>query len=158
MTVAVDSGGRQLTERTTTSPIRRLSSAPSNLRPDSKALTRAQRKPPYLTNVVALSYGTFSLAYLLVEYAFGAAICIAYGDRNGGDEDGRDGARSCQVRRLLRSQNNSSSQNLCTEGDPAPTILGGGIFSSDGFKYFFLFYSYSFNIVFEDKPLAVLTS
>ena len=30
------------------------------------------------TNVVALSYRTFSLAYLLVEYAFRAAILIAY--------------------------------------------------------------------------------
>ena len=46
------------------------------------------------TNVVALSYRTFSLAYLLVDYAAGAAILIAYGDRDGGDEDGRDGARS----------------------------------------------------------------
>ena len=48
------------------------------------------------TNVVALSYRIFSLAYLLVNYALGAAICIVYGDRHGGDEDkdGRDGAHS----------------------------------------------------------------
>ena len=43
---------------------------------------------------MALSYRTFSLAYLLVYYAFRAAIRIAYGDRGGSDEDGRDGARS----------------------------------------------------------------
>ena len=29
-----------------------------------------------------------------VDDAFGAAIRIAYGDRDGGDEDGRNGARS----------------------------------------------------------------
>ena len=45
-TLAVDSGGRPLTERTTTSPIWGLLPAPSNLRPDSKALTRAEHKPP----------------------------------------------------------------------------------------------------------------
>ena len=44
---------------------------------------------------MALSYRTFSLVHLLVDYALGAAIRIAYGDRDdGGDEDGRDGARS----------------------------------------------------------------
>ena len=43
---------------------------------------------------MALSYRTFSLAYLLVDYAFGAAICVTYGDRDDGDEDGRNGARS----------------------------------------------------------------
>ena len=46
------------------------------------------------TNMVALSYRIFSLGHVLVDYAFGAAIRIAYGDRDGGDEDGRDGARS----------------------------------------------------------------
>ena len=46
------------------------------------------------TNIVALSCRTFSLAYILVDYAFWSDICIAYGDRDGGDEDGRDGARS----------------------------------------------------------------
>ena len=44
--------------------------------------------------MAALSYRTFSLVHLLVDYAFGAAIRIAYGDRDGGNEDGRDGARS----------------------------------------------------------------
>ena len=44
--------------------------------------------------MVALSYRIFSLGHLLVDYAFVAAIRIAYGDRDGGDEDGRDGARS----------------------------------------------------------------
>ena len=29
-----------------------------------------------------------------MDYAFGAAIGIAYGDPNGGDEDSRDGSRS----------------------------------------------------------------
>ena len=46
------------------------------------------------TNVVALSYRTFSLVYLLVDYAFRDAIRIAYGDRDGGDKDGCDGTRS----------------------------------------------------------------
>ena len=43
---------------------------------------------------MALSYRTFSLVHLLVDYAFVAAIRIVYGDRDGGDEDGRDGTRS----------------------------------------------------------------
>ena len=43
---------------------------------------------------MTLSYRTFSLAYLLVDYAFGAAIRVAYGDRDGGIEDGRNGVRS----------------------------------------------------------------
>ena len=43
---------------------------------------------------MALSYRIFSLVHLLVDYAFGGAIRIAYGDLVGGDEDGRDGARS----------------------------------------------------------------
>ena len=46
------------------------------------------------TKIVALSCQIFTLAYLLVDYAFRVAIRIAYGDRNGGDEDGRDGACS----------------------------------------------------------------
>ena len=46
------------------------------------------------TNIVTLSYRTFSLVNILVDYAFVAAIRITYGDRDGGDEDGRDGARS----------------------------------------------------------------
>ena len=43
---------------------------------------------------MALSCRIFSLGHLLIDYAFGAAIRIAYGDPDGGDEDGRDGARS----------------------------------------------------------------
>ena len=43
---------------------------------------------------MALSYRILSLVHLLVDYAFSAAIRITYGDRDGGDEDGRDGARS----------------------------------------------------------------
>ena len=43
---------------------------------------------------MALSCRTFSLVHLLIDHAFGAAIRIAYGDRDGGDEDGRDGVRS----------------------------------------------------------------
>ena len=44
---------------------------------------------------MALSRLTFSLLNILIDYAFGAAIRIAYGDRDGGDEDGRDGG--CRV-------------------------------------------------------------
>ena len=43
---------------------------------------------------MALSCRTFSLGHVLVDYGFGATIRIAYGDRDGSDEDGRDGARS----------------------------------------------------------------
>ena len=42
---------------------------------------------------MALSYSIFSLVHLLVDYAFGGAIGIAYGDRDGGNEDGRDSVR-----------------------------------------------------------------
>ena len=45
-------------------------------------------------NLAALSCRTFSLGRILIEYVFGAAIDIAYGDSDGGNEDGRDGARS----------------------------------------------------------------
>ena len=43
---------------------------------------------------MALSCRIFSLGLILIDYALGAAIRIAYGDPGGGDEDGRDGARS----------------------------------------------------------------
>ena len=43
---------------------------------------------------MALSCRIFSLVHLLVDYAFGAAIGIAYCDRGSGDEDSRDGVRS----------------------------------------------------------------
>ena len=45
-------------------------------------------------NLVVLSCRIFSLDNLLIDYAFGAAICIAYGDLDGDGEDFRDGARS----------------------------------------------------------------
>ena len=54
----------------------------------------SQAQATISTNIVALNYQTFSLVLLLVDYAFGAAICIAYSDHDGGDEDGLDGARS----------------------------------------------------------------
>ena len=47
-----------------------------------------------MINIVALSCQTFSSVHLLIDYTFGAAIRIAYGDPGGGDEDGRRGARS----------------------------------------------------------------
>ena len=43
---------------------------------------------------MAVSCQTFSLGHVLMGYAFGAAIRIAYGDLDGGDEDGRGGVRS----------------------------------------------------------------
>ena len=43
---------------------------------------------------MAVSCRNFSYGHLLMGDAFGAAIRIAYGDPDGGDEDGRDGARS----------------------------------------------------------------
>ena len=43
-------------------------------------------------DIVALSYQTFSLVHLLIDYAFDDAIRIAYGNPNVSDEDGRNGA------------------------------------------------------------------
>ena len=43
---------------------------------------------------MALSCRIFSLGLILIDYALGATICIAYGDPDGGDEDGRDGSLS----------------------------------------------------------------
>ena len=64
---------------------------------------------------------TFSLDQVLMDYLFGAAIRIAYGDLNGGDGDSHDGVRSavksggyCATKQLL-------SSNLSLEGAPAPT-------------------------------------
>ena len=65
------------------------------------------------TNVVALSYQTFSIAYLLVDYAFGTAIRIAYGDRDGGDKDGRDGARSAVRSGGCRAAKTTPSHKTC---------------------------------------------
>ena len=57
---------------------------------------------------MALICRTFSLVRLLIDYAFGAAIRIAYSNRDGGNEDGRDGVRSvvksgsyCAAKQLL---------------------------------------------------------
>ena len=44
-------------------------------------------------NLMAVSCVTFSLGPILIDYAVGGAIAIAHGDRDGGDEDGRDGVR-----------------------------------------------------------------
>ena len=43
---------------------------------------------------MAVSCRTVSLGRSLIGYAFGAAILIAHGDPDGGDEGGRDGVRS----------------------------------------------------------------
>ena len=43
---------------------------------------------------MALSCRTFSVVHLLIEYAFSAAIRIAYSDPDGGNKNGRNGARS----------------------------------------------------------------
>ena len=72
---------------------------------------------------MALSYRTFSLVHLLVDYAFGAAIGIAYCDRDGGDEDGRDGVRSavrpggCCAAKTTPPYKTFALR----QGDPAPT-------------------------------------
>ena len=57
---------------------------------------------------MALSCQAFSLVHLLIDYAFGAAIRIAYGDRDGGNEDGHDEVCSAVKSRLLRRKNISS--------------------------------------------------
>ena len=45
-------------------------------------------------NPIAVSCQTFSLSRILIYYVFCAAIPIAHGNPDGGDEDGRDGVRS----------------------------------------------------------------
>ena len=42
---------------------------------------------------MAVSCQTLCLGHLLMGYAFGTAIRIAYGDRDGGNKDGCDGVR-----------------------------------------------------------------
>ena len=44
-------------------------------------------------NLMAVSCRTFSLGHILILDVFGAAIDNAYGNSDGGNEDGRDGAR-----------------------------------------------------------------
>ena len=62
---------------------------------------------------MALNYQIFSLINLLVDYAFGAAIRIAYGDRDGSDEDGRDGARSAVRSGVCCAAKTASPQKTC---------------------------------------------
>ena len=45
---------------------------------------------------MAVSCQTFSLGHVLMGYAFGAAIRNAYGDRDGGNEDSRNGAHTSE--------------------------------------------------------------
>ena len=71
---------------------------------------------------MALSCRTFSLAHLLIYYAFRAVICIAYGDPDGGDEDGRNGARSA-VKRRRRTNNSRPPAEQATSAPPRPIPL-----------------------------------
>ena len=69
--------------------------APSNPRQDSIARAGPNQKRATISiNPIAVSGRTFSLGHVLMGYAFGAANRIAYGDRHGGDKDGRKGVRS----------------------------------------------------------------
>ena len=43
---------------------------------------------------MALTSRIFSLDRLLIDYVFRVAICIAYGDADGDDEDSRNGVRN----------------------------------------------------------------
>ena len=45
--------------------------------------------------LVALNCQTFSLGRVLIDYAFGPAIRIAYSNLDGGDQDNQDGV--CRV-------------------------------------------------------------
>ena len=45
-------------------------------------------------NIVALSFRTFTLVHLRIDYVFAGAIRIAYGDPDGNDEDGCGGVHS----------------------------------------------------------------
>ena len=44
-------------------------------------------------NLMTVSCQTFSLGHILIDYVFGAAIPIAHGDHNDGDEDSCDDVR-----------------------------------------------------------------
>ena len=82
MTLVVDSSARPLIERTTTPPI-----WPSRWLQQILVNIRLRQRDPTKSH-------QFSLGHILRGYAFDAAIRITYGDRDGGDEDGRDGLRS----------------------------------------------------------------
>ena len=57
--------------------------------------------------------------YYIIDYAFGAALPIAHGDLDGGNEYGRDGVHSAAKLKLLHRENNTSRQNLSAEGAQA---------------------------------------
>ena len=59
-----------------------------------KGVDKIQVQATISIYIVALNCRIFSLIYLLIDYAFGATIRIAYGNPDGGSEDGRDGAHS----------------------------------------------------------------
>ena len=75
-----------------------------------------------------ISCRTFNLGHILINYV-GAAIAIAHDDRNGGNEDGRDGGMRRAAKSggycILHRKNNTFHQNLCAKGSPAPTEASG---------------------------------
>ena len=50
-------------------------------------------KSGMMFNLMTVSCQTFSLGHILIDYVFGAAIPIAHGDHNDGDEDSCDDVR-----------------------------------------------------------------
>ena len=54
----------------------------------------SSRNSQTFTPVPITPYRSFGSVHLLVDYSIDLAICIAYGDRDGGKEVGRNGARS----------------------------------------------------------------
>ena len=62
---------------------------------------------------------------MLIVFAFDAVISIAYGNRDGGAVDNRDGVRgraSCRLlRRLLRCKISSCYRTHYMEASPGPT-------------------------------------
>ena len=61
-------------------------------------------------------------------HAFSAAIRIVYSNHDDGNKDGRDDARSAvKSGGCCAAKNNSSLQNLCTEGAPAPTEVSDAV-------------------------------
>ena len=78
--------------------------------------------------------------------------------RPSGSTSRRGRERGRKKRRNRRTREAQMAFPARTPAARSWLAVGGRIFSSDGFKHFFLFYFYRFNIVFEDKPSAVLTS